>query len=136
MASYLKGLPAVDVGQIMGFAPAVIEQGVFAAGVKNGDPVSYADGKFSKATGADIYGIAVNVAPARTECKEGDIGGVCVQGYVAVAVATGTPARGSKTCYVSASGEWAADTGTAFANAKWASDGVTEDKVGIIRIYN
>lgn len=135
MAFYLKNLPAADAGQVMGFAPATIEQGIFALDVAAGDPVSYANGKFSKSTGADVYGIAVNVAPARVVAAENLVGGVMVQGYAAVKVKSGTPVRGGKV-YVSAAGEFAADTGTAFANAKWAADGVTEDGIALLRIFN
>lgn len=134
MAAYLKGLPAADVGQIMGFAPATIEQGIFAADVKNGDAVSYTAGKFVKATAAaDVYGIAVNVAPARAQSAENLIGGVLVQGYVAVA-ATGTPVRGAKV-KLNTTGGFDAATGTEMADVQWAADGVTDDGVALLRIF-
>lgn len=135
MAAYLKGLPAADVGQIMGFAPATIEQGIFAADVKNGDAVSYTGGKFVKATAAaDVYGIAVNVAPARAQSAENLVGGVLVQGYVAVANASGTPVRGAKV-KLNTSGGFDAAAGTDLADVQWAADGATDDGVALLRIF-
>lgn len=140
MAAYLKNLPALLAGEVTRKESAVLESGKFAAAVVGGTPLTLENGVFrawKKADAALPYGIATRIAPQSPDYD--GIGGVFVRGYISVAVASGTPARGAAV-YLNADGAFTAEASTsgtantAYTGAVWAVDGVSDEKLGEIRI--